>query len=214
METCSETKEEPGQKSINLITYVNLEGAHEHDGKALLPAIESTEKIGLKPETVLADTAYGSDANVENAKLQGVKVISPVGGRDPEASKLRLADFVQTEDGNGICCPEGQSPWTTSVTKNGVTVCGFNKRICDCCSNQSVSPVTFSGEKAELRFTAKDLRLSKRRAWEQTDEYKDLYSMRSGIEATNSCADRLTRIKNLRYRRDKRPKMAVYVAAK
>jgi hypothetical protein len=47
----------------------------------------------------LADAAYGSDVNLEAAKALGVELISPAGGSDPEAGKVRLADFEFSEDG-------------------------------------------------------------------------------------------------------------------
>jgi hypothetical protein len=52
METCSETKED-GEKDVDLITYVKLEPAHEHDSNALLPTIEGAEKSRVKPERIL-----------------------------------------------------------------------------------------------------------------------------------------------------------------
>ena len=44
------------------------------------------------------------------------------------------------------------------------------------------------------------MRLSKRRAYEQTDEFKDRYRWRSGSEATVSEYDRRTGVKHLRVR--------------
>jgi hypothetical protein len=71
-----------------------------------------------------------------------------------------------------VSAAKRQSPWTTSVTKNGVTVCGFNKRICDCCSNQSTYPVTFSGEKGELQIYCKRPRGSEDGELRKTDELR------------------------------------------
>jgi hypothetical protein len=44
------------------------------------------------------------------------------------------------------------------------------------------------------------LRLAQRRAYEQTEEFKDRYRWRSGIEATMSEYDRRTGVKHLRVR--------------
>jgi len=44
------------------------------------------------------------------------------------------------------------------------------------------------------------MRLAKRRAYEQTDEFKDRYRWRSGSEATMSEYDRRTGVKHLRVR--------------
>jgi hypothetical protein len=44
------------------------------------------------------------------------------------------------------------------------------------------------------------MRIAKRRAYEQTDEFKDRYRWRSGVEATMSEYDRRTGVKRLRVR--------------
>jgi IS5 family transposase len=208
METCSETKEE-GEKSVNLITYVKFEQAHEHDSHALLPAIEETENSGVKPEIISADTAYGSDENVQKAEELGVKVISPVGGKDPEVGKIRLAEFTESEDGKTITCPLGQKSWQSHQTEKGTRVAGFDLDKCRECANNEKCPAFQHGHKAELKFTSKDMRLSQRRANEQTEEFKKRYAMRSGIEATNSRLKRQTGFNRLRYRGKKKPRMSV-----
>jgi hypothetical protein len=207
METCAETKEE-GADKVSLITYVKFEPTHEHDAHALIPAIEGAEKSSLKPKVVLADTSYGSDENVQKAKELGVTVVSPAGGKDPEAGKIRIAEFLQSENSEDLVCPKGQKPWTVSKTKNGGVVAGFNLDNCNECADNKRCPAWRYGHKAELKFSPKDMRLSKRRMVENTDEFKR-YSMRSGIEATNSRLARETGLKRLRYRRRVKNFMAV-----
>ena len=66
METfCDDEKEK--EQSLNLITHVEVEPAHESDANAIVPAIESVEKRDLKPKELMADSLYGSDDNCENA---------------------------------------------------------------------------------------------------------------------------------------------------
>jgi len=49
METfCKDAKEK--ETTLNLITHVEVEPAHKSDANALVPAIESAEDRGLKPE--------------------------------------------------------------------------------------------------------------------------------------------------------------------
>ena len=64
----------------------------------------------MMPEEVLADTLYGSDDNVETASKMGVDVISPVSGCSKASS---LQDFVLSQNGIIITCPEGNSPIKT-----------------------------------------------------------------------------------------------------
>jgi hypothetical protein len=200
METCSDERKDGDEKEINLITHISLTGASVHDGAALIPAIEDTERNGMKPEKVLCDTAYGSDSNVEEARKNRVEVISPAGGSDPEAGKIRLADFAFDDDGMVESCPEGQKPWNSERTGNDNAVCGFDPQVCGCCPRQAACPVKMMKNRAELKYSAKDVRLSARRRFEETKAFKKMYRMRSGIEATNSMLDRVTGLKHLRYR--------------
>src|SRR3990172_3545075 len=66
--------------TLNLITSVIVEPAHKHDANALIPLIEATAELGLKPEETLADTVYASHDNCEKAKTKGVEIVSPVMG--------------------------------------------------------------------------------------------------------------------------------------
>ena len=210
METHAKSKTKPGDNNLSLVTAVIVEGAHQYDGKALIPVIEKSEKNNLAPEKLLADTSYGSDKNVQAALEKGIELISPVGGSDPEVSKHRVSDFLNGENGEEVICPLGQKPLEIHETKSGSTVCTFSKRKCGRCPDKIICPVVSSGKNFELKFTPKALRLSRRRAKESTDEYKRQYSMRSGIEATNSCADRKFGIKDLPYRGDPRANMSTF----
>jgi hypothetical protein len=69
METYCDSKDESiREKTLNLITHVEVESAHVSDVHALIPALESTKERGLAPEEVLADSLYGSDENSEKAR--------------------------------------------------------------------------------------------------------------------------------------------------
>ncbi|MDR2422351.1 MAG: hypothetical protein LBE01_03135 [Deltaproteobacteria bacterium] len=96
METCAKTKE-GSEATPQLITYVNLEPAHNGDAYAVLPVIEGAAESGFKPEDVIAEASYGSDDNAQKANDLGVQVISPAGGKDPEAGKIRRASFKKSE---------------------------------------------------------------------------------------------------------------------
>ena len=76
----------------------------------------------------------------------------------------------------------------------------FGSQQCINCPNQNSCPVKQGKKHHYLRYTDKEMRLSKRRAYEQTDEFKDRYRWRSGSEATMSEYDRRTGVKHLRVR--------------
>jgi hypothetical protein len=140
-------------------------------------------------------------------------VISPAGGKDPESGKIRLADFAESEDGKTITCPMGQKSWQTRQTEKGVRVAGFDLDKCRECVKKKKCPAFQNGRNANLKYNLKDMRLSQRRAYEQTEELKKRYAMRSGIEATNSRLKRQTGLSRFRYRGLKKPQMAAIFKA-
>ncbi|RJP35127.1 MAG: hypothetical protein C4527_01100 [Candidatus Omnitrophota bacterium] len=65
-------EENEKKKKPNFITYAKVEPAYCSDSDALLPAIQETKERGCAPEELVADTAYGSDDNVQQAAQEGV----------------------------------------------------------------------------------------------------------------------------------------------
>jgi len=195
METYDDEKQKG--KSLNLITHVDVEPAHNSDANALIPAIESTEKRNLKPEELIADSLYGSDDNCERAKEHDVELIAPTMGAVSE-DKLCLSDFQFSEKGEIIACPQGHAP--AIVRKKKRVSIGFASHDCQNCPNLSICPVKKGKKYYYLRFTDKEMRVAKRRIYEQSDKFKNRYRWRAGVEATMSEYDRRTGVKHLRVR--------------
>ena len=195
METyCKDEKE----TSLNLITHVNVEPAHQSDAHALIPAIEETKQSGLAPKEILADSLYGSDDNCQEATELGVDVVSPVMG-SKEGDSISLAGFQLSDKGKVISCPQGYAPAITKKKKDRYTA-GFDLHQCSNCPNQEVCPIKQGKKFYYLRYTVKQVRLARRRAYEQTDEFEDRYRWRAGVEGTMSEYDRRTGVKRLRVR--------------
>lgn len=76
-ETC--VKENPYQ----VITAVELNGAHASDQNATVPMVEKLIADGNKPDELLADTGYGSGENIVGCAELGVTLVAPV--QDPNA---------------------------------------------------------------------------------------------------------------------------------
>jgi len=195
METyCKDAKEE----SLNLITHIEVEPAHESDANALIPAIESSKERGLAPEELLADTLYGGDENCQKAANRGVEVVSPAKSTK-EKDGITLSDFKVSEKSDVVSCPQGHVPVKTKKKKTRHTV-AFDSQHCSACPFQDICPVKQGKKHHYLRYTDKEMRLAIRRAYEQTDEFKDRYRWRSGVEGTMSEYDRRTGVKHLRVR--------------
>ena len=184
METYQVEKQD--DKKPDLITHVEVEPANEHDANALQPAIDTTKERGCCPEEIVCDTLYGGDDNVQKAAVKGVEVVAPLKGPAP-ASEISLSDFEVDENTNFVTgCPEGYKPENVCRTQKNRIRARFNKKTCFACQHLKNCPVKPGKKAAFLRYDDKILRLAKRRAHEQTREFKDRYRWRAGIEGTNS----------------------------
>jgi hypothetical protein len=199
METYTDSEdEEVKSKTLNLVTQVEVEKASDSDAQALIPSIESTQKRGLGPEELAADALYGSDENHQSAKSMGVELVSPVMG-GPEKNDLSLSEFEFSDQGHVLACPQGQEPLTSKKKKTRFTQ-GFDCQTCAKCPLVDGCPVKPGKKYYYLRYEEKAMRIAKRRAAEQTTEFKDRYRWRAGVEATMSELDRRTGVKRLRVR--------------
>lgn len=200
METFSDDEDEKTRhETPNLITHVEVEPANESDANALMPAIESTMERNLMPDQLLADSLYGSDDNVNAAEEKGVELVAPTMGQSSK-KEISLSDFEFSQDGEVTACPEGHAPSKTK-TKGQRHTARFDKKHCENCPRRNSCPVK-PGRRGwyYLRYDDKALRLIKRRASEQSSEFKDRYRYRAGVEATMSELDRRTGVKQLRVR--------------
>jgi hypothetical protein len=186
------------EKTLNLITHIQVEPAHASDANALIPAIESSDERGLAPRELLADTLYGGDENCQKAEKLDVEVVSPAKSTK-EKGGITLSDFEMSEKSHIVSCPQGHVPAWTKATKTRHTV-AFDSQHCSACPSQEVCSVKQGKKYHYLRYTDKVMRLAIRRAYEKTDEFKDRYRWRSGAEATMSEYDRKTGVKHLRVR--------------
>lgn len=196
METFCDVEAEKKQ-SLNLITHIEVEPAHESDANAIVPAIESVEQQDLKPNELMADSLYGSDDNCAIAQQHGVELIAPAMG-STDKDKLSLFDFQYSAQGEIIACPQGNAPAKVKHRKRASI--GFSADNCQNCPLRSRCPVKKGKKYYYLRFTDKEMRIAKRRLYEMSDHFKDRYRWRAGVEATMSEYDRRTGVKRLRVR--------------
>ena len=190
METYQEEEgeENGGKKKPDLITFVDAEPAHKSDTEALGRAMESTRERGCQPEEILADGGYGSDANVERAAEEHVELIAPANKGTADDGKMHLEDFeIDEESGEVVGCPAGEKPTKTGRTPKGQFTASFDREKCGACPMGSRCPVRIGPRRAWLKpYTAKKMRLARRRAKERSAEFREKYRWRAGIEATMS----------------------------
>lgn len=199
METYTDTEDRDiKDKTLNLITHVSVEKASESDAHALVPAIGSVKDQDLCPKEIQADTLYGSDENSESAKSKGVELVSPTMGTTKNEG-VTLSDFEFSDNGQVERCPQGHAPVVNKNKKERI-VQGFNLETCSNCPSVDECPVKPGKKYYYLRCSKKSMRLARRRTIEQTDEFKERYRWRAGVEATMSEYDRRTGVKQLRIR--------------
>ena len=205
-ETCSE------KNDVQLIAGVIPEPAHCPDPEAVPPMLEQLEENSLKPETLFADTHYGSDANVVLAAQKGVDLQSPVSGSVKETSDaLTLNDFSINETTETILsCPNGCVPASsTHDAEKGATTTVMKHEDCVACERRSTCPVPEIRGEYVLKHTPAQRRLSARRAEQSTDEFRKRYAIRAGIESLNSQLKRKMGMGRLRVRGSPRVSFAV-----
>ncbi len=199
------------QAELSLITYVEVEPAHESDANALLPYLEATTEREIAPEQLLADSLYGSDHNCEKAKELGVEVVSPCMGSSPNG-QCSLGDFTFSNDGKAVACPQGHAPLKTKKKKSRFSAV-FASETCAGCPLIDECPVKAGKRGYYLRYDEKALRLAHRRAIEKTPEFIEKYRFRAGVEGTMSQYDRRTGVKRLRVRGMKAVRFCAFLKA-
>ena len=116
-----------------------------------------------------------------------MELIAPVKGKSKKAEEmLVLGDFdidLETHEITG--CQAGETPIENRITGKGIHVATFNSDKCSNCELRELCAVGLD-PKHEIKYSDKDIRLEIRRQHEKSKEFKDVYRLRSGIEATNS----------------------------
>jgi len=191
--------EDDKDNTLNLITHVQVEQAHESDASALIPAIQAAQEHGLGPKETLADSLYGSDANCREAEQLGVELVAPTMGVKKNDDTIPLSCFASTTGGKITACPQGYAPVKVKKKKTRYAA-AFASDHCHNCPNKPHCPVKPGKKHHYLRYTEKEIRIARRRAYEKTAEFKDRYRWRAGVEATMSEYDRRTGVKKLRVR--------------
>lgn len=206
-ETCHPDNE------VQLITSALPQTAVESDACALQPVLEDLATKKLLPETMLADTSYGSDANQRLAAEHGVELVSPVSGIKMDADRLNVDDFATDAAGRVVSCPAGRVPLevvvvcamvcaaeTKTETETETTTVVMPNAACAECEFRKECPIEETRTGYRLEYTDKQRRLDERRREEATEPFRERYRRRSGIESTNSGLKRRLAMGQLRVR--------------
>ena len=165
--------------------------------------IERLEHKQRKPEQLLADTAYGSDDNVEHCAAKGVQLVAPVKGRhEGNEDALTALDFDIDETTHEVQrCPAEHTPCKTGYSeKRDEGYALFERATCEHCPHFQRCLVYKHKKHYRLKYSQKTLRLEGRRREQQTPAFKQTYRKRSGIEGSMSALKRKEGFGRLRVR--------------
>ena len=217
-----------GEGGVQLIVGALAQTAAEHDANALKPMLEQLKEQELLPESMLADTAYGSDENVCLAEALDVELVSPVAGpkgeekveetsptadATPALEPLSIDDFALDErTGKVNACPSGKIPLQVLCdAESQTTTIEMHPEDCKACPFFDACPMQKKGSKFEMSYTDKQRRLEERRREQQTKPFQERYAKRSGMESTNSGLKRRLGLGELRVRGMKAVAHALYL---
>ncbi len=193
-ETCSD------ENDVQLITSAIPQTACEQDTDAVEKVCDKLRESNNLPGQMVADTSYGSDDNVQDASKDKMNLISPVSGKEP--GPVSICDFEIDEKTNTVMtCPAGHKPLKSEYDpEKEITRTIMAISACSSCKLRKECRVERVSSDCHFAYTAKQLRLERRRRYEKTDEFKNKYRKRAGIEATNSGIKRRTGMSRLRVR--------------
>ncbi len=211
-ETCNNSEK------TEIITDYEVHGAARSDIGKALSVIERLDAAGLKPETLFADGGYPSVPSALKVIEQDIEFMVPV-------NRGRLSDAIMGRDlfefdseGFATECPMGHSPIDHRILSGNNTTrrslhAIFDGAICRSCKMLDQCPVRTPNHRnrgCQVRDTVGDFRLEitpeirlrdQMYSIQQTNEWKNRYKIRSGIEATNSELKRSHGLGKLRVRR-------------
>lgn len=155
---------------VQLVLDCLPQSAAESDSAAPEQLIENLRRRQLLPDELAADTAYGSDENHQLAQRHGIDLISPTPGAPPK-------------NGHSGELAKETAPAPAAGTKR----------------RPGRPPRGKLSEKNQARHE-KAKRMAARRERESSEEWREKYRVRAGIESLNRALDRRTGLKRLRVR--------------
>jgi hypothetical protein len=220
-ETCGDDED------LRLVTHASVNGAHESDTHATVPVIEALDEAGMKPEVLVADTAYGGGENIVEAAQRNVELLAPV--QDPAKNEPRDDEAPCSADEHALR-PAGLAGWSFSSDFHKVLTCTaghapitakrdgkfvlavFSAERCADCAYRAGCPASKlrNGER-RLRRRPAAIATEVRQHQQRQSSFKTRYKIRSGVESTNREAKQRHGLAKPRVRGRTRLELAVHL---
>ena len=214
--TDDEPADEGDVAGLDLITHIAVHKMTKHDSQALEPALDDVAGRGVEPVVILGDSHYGSTDRVQRIAERGAEVLAPaMPPNGYKLGRLTLEDFELDSDGIVVRCPAGNPPVDASVSKSKIEV-HFDQSLCCACLDRHRCPgytIPKGSTTSRWQYTPARVAQYRRRLSQQSDEFKDRYRWRAGIEATMSRLKHQMGLAKLRVRGKPAVKYAVFLRA-
>jgi hypothetical protein len=187
----------------NLITHVAVHKMTVHDGHRLTGALDDLSARALAPAVMLADSHYGCSDNMALTRQREIDLVAPARpAKGASRGQLTLEDFVLDEAGLVVRCPKRVEPVSTSAAAAKLQA-RFDLSICRQCPEMRRCPVQAAkrdGQFARFQYTPERAANQKRRLYERSEAFREIYRWRAGIEATMSHLKHQMKLAKLRVR--------------
>jgi Transposase DDE domain len=194
----------------HLVVHTDTTPANVHEAMRTEPIHAALADKGLAPAEHLVDAAYVSAGHLVSARERyGIDLVGPprrdVSWQRQREDAFGVSDFVVDWERRRVRCPEGKESthWGEYVAK-GRGPCvkvGFRRSDCAACPSQPRCTRTQGhGRRLTLHPRPEHEALALARAREQSEEGRQLYAQRQGIEGTFSQGVRAFGLRRARYR--------------
>jgi hypothetical protein len=191
-ETCS--KENP----VQFVVTAFAEGASALDQNSFSIVVEQLKEEGHVPEVIYADKGYGSDKNYVIAQNNDIYLHAPT--LAGTTGKKGLEDCKFDENNVMTECPAGNHPMKNKTTKTS-HVALFHVNVCNKCKFKDIcTSQKYGKNNRQFIYNESKLRAYKRKKIEATDQFKEKYKTRNGIEGLNGRLKQFTPLKRLKIR--------------
>ena len=187
----------------NLITNVATTMATVPDAAMTGPVHDMLAAAGLTPGEHAADAGYAGADLLLDARARGITLLAPLAAASSPQARAGgyTADMFTIDwDRQQVTCPQGALSRKWSAGRDGFTV-GFPAATCRACPARAKCTTSArQGRQMFLRPREIHDAVTALRASQNSQQWKDRYAIRAGVEGTIRQATAVTGIRTARYR--------------
>lgn len=176
-----------GTIASQFVTGIAVTDAGTHDAQATSTLIERTATVGLKPEEMLGDAAYGTGANRKACREAGVALRTKL--PTPSHKGFTKRDFTVDLEGMAVTCPQGHTTTTFSMVKGKnrseerIPQFRFPAETCRACPlKEACGSTTASGRGRLVALNPYEREIQEAQAYSASPEGKPTLRKRSAVE--------------------------------